>query len=316
MLQYVCRRLILLPFLLLGIAFIVFSISLLAPGDPIAARFGMDLSGIDQETIEQMREDLGLNDPLITQYLRYVGNLLRGDLGQSISTRRPVSAEILSRLPATIELAVSAMFLVAAFSIPLGIAVALNRGKLLDRILMGGALLGFSIPNFWLGIMLILLFALQLDWLPTSGRGNGAIFQRLDHLVMPAFTVAISLIAYNSRIVRAAALQVLGQQFITVAYAKGLPNRRVLRRHLLPNILIPVITLFGVQFAGMLSGVVVVEQIFAWPGIGRLAVNAIFERNYPIILGTTIALSIVYILMNLLVDVIYTVIDPRIRLTK
>jgi peptide/nickel transport system permease protein len=315
MLKYVTRRLILLPILLLGISAVVFILFQLTPGDPISARFGTKLSGMEPAQIEQLRQDLGLNDPLPVQYARYVGNLLRGDLGLSINTRKPVLTEIGTRMSATLELAIAAMIMIAALSIPLGILSALNRGKLLDRFLMGGALLGFSIPSFWLGIMLILVFALGLRWLPTSGRGDGLLFERLDHLILPAFTLGIGLVGFNSRIARSAALEILGQNYVTTAHAKGLSPRTVLSRHVLPNTFIPIITLFALQFAGMLSGTIVVEMIFAWPGIGRLAVNSVFQRDYPVIMGTTLIFSTVYIIVNLIVDILYPIIDPRIRLS-
>lgn len=315
MLTYIVRRLVLLPVLLLGITLVVFLLFQLTPGDPIAARFGTRINGIDPQTIERLRQEYGLNDPLPVQYGRYLTNLLRGDMGLSINSRQPVSTEIFSRLPATLELAVTAMVLIVGLSLPLGIIAALNRGKLLDRLLMGGALLGFSVPSFWLGIMLILLFALNLHWLPTSGRGSGMVYERLNYLILPGFTLAIGLIGFNSRIARSATLEILGQNYMMTAYSKGLSRRQVMVRHMLPNTLIPVITLFALQFAGMLSGTIVVEMIFAWPGIGRLAVNAVFQRDYPVIMGTTLVFSTVYILMNLIVDILYPILDPRIRLS-
>lgn len=315
MLTYIVRRLVLLPVLLLGITLVVFLLFQLTPGDPIAARFGTRINGIDPQTIERLRQEYGLNDPLPVQYGRYLTNLLRGDMGLSINSRQPVSTEIFSRLPATLELAVTAMVLIVGLSLPLGIIAALNRGKLLDRLLMGGALLGFSVPSFWLGIMLILLFALNLHWLPTSGRGSGMVYERLNYLILPGFTLAIGLIGFNSRIARSATLEILGQNYMMTAYSKGLSRRQVMLRHMLPNTLIPVITLFALQFAGMLSGTIVVEMIFAWPGIGRLAVNAVFQRDYPVIMGTTLVFSTVYILMNLIVDILYPILDPRIRLS-
>lgn len=315
MLKYIARRLMLLPFLLLGISVVVFLLFQLTPGDPISARFGLRMSGMSTETINQLRQDLGLNDPLPVQYGRYVANLLRGDLGTSINTRKPVLDEIAARIPATLELAVTAMIIIIVLSIPLGVISALNRGKLIDRILMGGALLGFSMPSFWLGIMLILLFALNLHWLPTSGRGSGLLFERFQYLILPSFTLAIGLVGFNSRIARSATLEILGQNYITTAYSKGLSPRTVMSRHMLPNTLIPVITLFALQFAGMLGGTIVIEMIFAWPGIGRLAVNSVFQRDYPVVMGTTLVFSAVYIIVNLIVDVIYPIIDPRIRLS-
>lgn len=313
MLKFIVRRMILLPFLILGIATIVFLLFQITPGDPLVGRFGLRIANMDEAQIASLRAELGIDDPIPVQYFRYIGNLIRLDLGDSINTRNPVLDEILGRFPATFELALATMVLVMVFSIPMGIFAALNRGKLLDNLLMAGALLGFSMPSFWLGVMLMLLFSLNLGWLPSSGRGEGMILERIDHLILPATTLALVLVGYNSRIVRSATLEVIEQDYIRTARSKGLPERHTLLRHIIPNTMIPVITILGVQFAGLLGGTVIIETIFAWPGIGRLAVNAVWRRDYPIILGTTIFFANFYIIINLVVDILYVVIDPRIR---
>jgi peptide/nickel transport system permease protein len=312
--QYLLRRLIVVPFLLVGVATVVFALFQLTPGDPLAGRFGLQLNNMDPQTIERMRDELGLNDPVPVQYLRYMGKLLRGDLGTSITTRAPVLEEITARAGATLELALVSFGLIVVCSIPHGRLAALKRGSLIDRILMGASLFGFSIPAFWLGTMLILLFAIQLKLFPTSGRGEGPLYERLQYIILPSLTISLGSIGYNSRIVRSAALEVVGQAYIMTAHSKGLHPRRVMLRHLLPNTMIPVVTLMGVQFAGLLAGAAIIETIFAWPGMGRLAINAIGRRDYPLILGTTLIFSAVYILINLAVDLLYLVIDPRIRL--
>ncbi|MBN8638184.1 MAG: ABC transporter permease [Anaerolineae bacterium] len=312
--QYLFRRLIIVPFLLLGVATVVFVLFQFTPGDPLVGRFGLQINNMSPETLERMRNDLGLNDPVFVQYARYMGNLLRGDLGTSITTRAPVLEEIMARSGATLELALVSFCLIVVCSIPLGMLAALKRGTLIDRLMMGGALFGFSVPAFWLGTMLILLFAIQFKLLPTSGRGEGLLFERWQYLVLPSLTVSLGAIGYNSRIVRSAILEVVNQMYITTARSKGLHPRRVLFRHLLPNALLPIVTLMGLQFAALLAGAAIIETIFAWPGMGRLAINAIGRRDYPLILGTTLIFSVVYILTNLVVDLLYMVIDPRIRL--
>jgi peptide/nickel transport system permease protein len=312
--QYLFRRLIVVPFLLIGVATVVFALFQLTPGDPLVGRFGLQINNMEPATLERMRNELGLNDPVPVQYLRYMGNLLRGDLGTSITTRAPVLSEIIARSGATLELALASFALIVVCSIPLGLLAALKRGSLIDRLLMGTALFGFSVPAFWLGTMLILLFAIHFRVLPTSGRGEGMLFERLQYLILPALTVSLGAIGYNSRIVRSAVLEIVNQMYMTTARSKGLHPRRITFRHLLPNTLIPVVTLMGIQFAGLLGGAAVIETVFAWPGMGRLAINAIGRRDYPLILGTTLIFSVIYILINLVVDLLYLVIDPRIRL--
>ncbi len=311
--RYILTRLVILVPLLLGVSLLTFLLVHLAPGDPISTQFGLDPRGLDKETMDRLRDELGLNDPLPVQYLNYLRNLLRGDMGNSISTRSPVSQEILSRLPATIELAVAAIILVLLISIPLGILSAVKRGSITDNLAMGGALLGVSMPAFWFGIMLMLLLSLQLGWLPSGGRGDGTIAGGIKALFMPALTLAVGMMGLVTRIMRSSMLEVLGQDYMRTASAKGLTPRLVLLRHGLRNALIPVLTIIGIQFAALLGGTIIVETIFSWPGIGRLAVNAIWRRDYPVIMGTVLVFSATFVLINLLVDILYTTVDPRIR---
>jgi peptide/nickel transport system permease protein len=310
--RYIAYRLLMLIPLLLGVSLVTFVLIHVAPGDPISVQFGLDMQDLEPETIERIRQELGLNEPLPVQYLHYLGNLLKGDMGTSLATKTPVAREIFDRFPATIQLAVAAMTIVLLLSIPLGILSALKRGSLVDYACMGGALLGVSMPNFWFGIMLILLFTLKLDWLPSAGRGEG-LLGVLQSLIMPALTLGTGMMGLVTRIMRSSMLEVLGQDYILTAHAKGLAPWRVVVQHGLRNALIPVVTIVGVQFAGLLSGTVIVETIFAWPGLGRLAVNAIWRRDYPVIMGTVLIFAVIFLLVNLTVDILYTVVDPRIR---
>lgn len=313
MARYILQRLLLLIPLLLGVSVITFAMVHLAPGDPISTQFGLNPRGMEQETIERLRTELGLNDPLPAQYLRYLGNLLRGDMGRSLTTRTPVSREILARMPATVQLTIAAMVIVLLVAIPLGVLSAVRRGSPVDHLSMGGALLGVSVPSFWFGIMLMLLFALKLGWLPSSGRGDGSLGDTLRSLTMPAITLGTGLMGLVTRITRSSMLEVLDQDYVRTARAKGLTPRLVLVRHGLRNALIPVVTVLGMQFAGLLGGAVIIETVFAWPGMGRLAVNAIFRRDYPLIMGTVLVFAVISVLTNLVVDILYTFIDPRIR---
>ncbi|MBI9046559.1 MAG: ABC transporter permease [Anaerolineaceae bacterium] len=310
---YILRRILVIPVLLLGITITVFFLVRMAPGDPVTAQYGIKLHEADPEKIEQLREKLGLNDPLHIQYIRYVSNLVQGDMGTSITSRLPVIEEIGSRFPATLELALAAMVFSVIFSVPLGIIAGLNRGSWNDNLLMGGSLLGVSIPSYWLGIMLMLLFGLTLDWLPVIGRGEGPIWGRLDHLVLPAITLSTGLIGFNSRLMRSAILDVMSKDYIRTARGKGLASKFVIIRHMFPNALIALVTVMGMQFASLLGGAVLIETIFAWPGIGRLAVERVFRRDYPVIMGTVLVFAFTFMISSLVVDVIYSFLDPRIR---
>lgn len=311
--RYILRRLLLVIPLLLAVSLATFLLVNLAPGDPISTRFGLSLNNLEPQRIEEIREELGLNDPLPVQYLRYLGNLLRGDMGRSLTTNRPVSQEILSRLPATIKLTLASMLFVVLVAVPLGMISAVKRGSTVDTISMAGALVGVSMPSFWFGIMLMLFFSLKLGWLPTSGQGDGTLVGGAKALILPALTLGAALMGLVARLSRSSMLEVLDQDYMRTARAKGLAPRLVLVRHGLRNALIPLVTVLGLQFASLLGGAVIVETIFSWPGMGRLAINAISRRDYPVIMGTVLVFSVVFVLVNLLVDILYTVIDPRIR---
>ncbi|MCZ7571334.1 MAG: ABC transporter permease [Ardenticatenaceae bacterium] len=312
MVKYVTQRLLLLIPLLLAVSLVTFVLIQLVPGDPVAAQYGLDPEGMDPQRIQEIRQELGLNDPLPVQYVHYLGRVLHGDLGRSISTKRPVGPDILQRFPATMELAIASMIVVVLIAIPLGIISAQKRGSWLDNLAMTASLFGVSMPSFWVGVMLILLFALKLGWLPSVGRGTG-VGGTVKSLILPALTLGTGLAGLVTRITRSSMLEVLSQDYMRTAHAKGLSYRAVLIRHGLPNALIPVITVLGVQFASLLSGAVIVETIFAWPGIGRFAVDAIWRRDYPVIMGTVLVFATIFVLANLAVDILYVFLDPRIR---
>ena len=314
MTTYIIRRLLLLPLLMLGISLIVFILIQLAPGDPITSQYGLKLSEMDIATVERLREELGLNDPVMVQYGRYLGNLLQGNMGQSITSRTPVLDEIAARFPATLELAALGMLMTVVVAVPLGVFAAIKRGSLFDNVLMAGALFGVSIPSFWFGVMVILVFGLWLGWLPISGRGDGPIYQRLEYLVLPSLTLAIGLMGIVSRMVRSSVIEVLGLDYIRTARAKGLKSRTVLVRHAIRNALIPVVTLGGLMVVNMLNGVVVTEIIFDFPGMGSAAARAAGSLDALAVLGFVLFGGMVLIIANVVVDLLYAVIDPRIRL--
>ncbi len=259
------------------------------------------------QAIDAMRDNLGLNDPVMLQYGRYVQSIANGDFGDSIRERRPATQAVLDRLPATAQLAAASLLLAILIGIPAGVLAALHRNSLLDRALMSLAFIGQSAPNFFLGILLILCFSLWLRLLPSSGRGGW------QHLIMPAVTLSTYGIASLARLTRSSMLEVLGRDFVRVARAKGLSELRVQTRHVLRNAAIPVLTIFGIQLATAISGAVVTETVFAWPGIGRLATNAVFNRDYPVIQFTALLIAASVVSVNFLVDILYGFIDPRIR---
>ena len=263
----------------------------------------------DQE-IEELREHLGFNDPLSEQYMRFFYNAVRGDLGDSLYFHVPVMELVLERLPASLELAIAAMFIALIVAVPLGIISAVRRGTLLDMGSMFGALFGLSMPHFWLGIMLMLFFSVYLGWLPTSGRGT------LAHLCMPALSLGLPLMAMFARLTRSVMLEVLNLDYIRTARAKGLKERIVISKHALKNALIPLVTVAGMQFSALLGGTVIIETVFAWPGLGRLVVQAIFRRDYPLVQGIVFVLALIFVGMNLLVDILYVYLDPQISYTE
>jgi ABC-type dipeptide/oligopeptide/nickel transport system permease component len=276
-------------------------------GDPVLLMLPGDAS--DQE-IEELREQLGFNDPLYVQYVRFASKAIRGDFGESLYYHVPVMELVIERLPASLELAVAAMVFALVLAVPIGIISAVRRGSMLDMGSMLGALLGLSMPHFWLGIMLMLLFSVHLGWLPTSGRGTMA------HLIMPAVSLGLSLMAMFARLTRSVMLEVLSLDYIRTARAKGLREEIVISKHALKNALIPLVTVAGMQFGFLIGGTVIIETVFAWPGLGRLVIQAIFSRDYPLVQAIVFVLSLLFVGMNLLVDILYVYLDPQISYSE
>lgn len=311
MTQYVARRLLILPIVLLGVSMLVFLVIHLVPGNPAQVIAGADAP---PETVEAIEKDLGLDRPLPEQYLRYLGRVLQGDLGTSLRSNRPVLDEVLDALPKTIELAVAAAIITPLIAIPLGVAAAAKRGTPVDSGLMMISMLGITLPVFAIGLGLMWTFGYRFQVLPISGIGGPLwSIDGLRSMVLPALTLAVGSVATMARLTRSAMLEVLSQDFVRVARAKGLQERKVLLLHALPNAFLPIVTVLGMQFAYLLSGAVVTETIFAIPGVGRLAVYAIQARDFPVVQGVVLMTSLVFVLVNLLVDLLYAVIDPRIQ---
>ncbi len=306
MLQYILKRLWHTVYVVIGISMISFFFIHLS-GDPVLLMLPGDAS--DQE-IEELREQLGFNDPLYVQYVRFASKAIRGDFGESLYYHVPVMELVIERLPASLELAVAAMVFALVLAVPIGIISAVRRGSVLDMGSMLGALLGLSMPHFWLGIMLMLLFSVHLGWLPTSGRGTMA------HLIMPAVSLGLSLMAMFARLTRSVMLEVLSLDYIRTARAKGLREEIVISKHALKNALIPLVTVAGMQFGFLIGGTVIIETVFAWPGLGRLVIQAIFSRDYPLVQAIVFVLSLLFVGMNLLVDILYVYLDPQISYSE
>jgi len=304
-LRYVQRRLLVAIPVVLGVATIVFTLMHLLPGDP--AEVMLAQSGGQAETIERLRQQLGLDLPLHVQYWRFLRNLVRGDLGESIWLRKPVSQILWEQLPSTVELAVAAMVLAIVGGVSLGLLAALKHNSWADRAVMVIASVGISMPVFWSSLLGIYLFAAQLRWLPATGQGD------LRHLILPAAVLGYGTAGSVARLVRSSMLEVLGQEYITAARAKGLFWRVVVLRHALKNALIPVVTMLGLQFGGLLGGAVITETVFSRQGLGRTMVDAIIWKDFPLVQGGVILIAGMYVVVNLLVDVSYAFIDPRIR---
>lgn len=302
--RYLLRRLALAAPVLLGVVTLVFLLVHLIPGDPAQAMLG---EAATPGEVAELRARLGLDRPLGEQYLRYLAGVARGDLGTSLRTGEPVAAELLARLPATIELALAAMLVAVVVAIPLGVAAAVWRGRAVDHAAMAVALAGVSMPNFWLGPLLAIVFAVELGWVPVSGRGT------LAHLVLPAVTLGTALAAVLARMTRATLIEELREPYVRAARARGASVFRAVMWHAFPNSLIPVVTLLGLQVGAVLTGAVITETIFAWPGVGRLLIQAIGFRDYPLVQGCILLIAAAYVLVNLLTDLVYGLLDPRVR---
>jgi len=303
MTQFIFRRLIQTAIVAFGVSAVVFGLLHLS-GDPVLLLVSSDAP---PEMVEVTRKALGLDRPLYEQFGRYIGGVVQGDLGVSMRSNLPVMRLIKERLPATIELTVAAIILAAVTAIPAGILSAVKRGTMIDQLAMVGALAGQAIPIFWLALLLILLFAVHLKWLPVYGHGS------LGHLILPAVSLSTIVVGRLARLVRSSMLEVLSQDYIRTARAKGLREFHVLYRHALKNAAIPIVTLLGLQFAQLLGGAVVTETIFAWPGVGRLVIEAIFNRDFPVVQGVVLIVSLIFVGVNLLVDFSYALLNPRVR---
>lgn len=328
------ERLLQLVPVLLGISVIVFFMMALTPGDPVEIMLG-DALATEEQRASLIRE-MGLDRPLHERFVIFVTNAVTGEFGMSFHHRRPVLDVILERLPATIELTLAAMLIALVVGIPLGVLAAVKRDSILDRLATVGSLLGVSMPGFWFGILLIVIFAVQLGILPVSGRIGfqgevpfvtglllvdtllaGRVDSFLDalrHLLMPAVTLGLAMAALLMRVTRTAMLETLAQDYVTFAEAKGLPRRRVIMRHALKNALIPTVTVAAIETGTLLGGNMIVETVFGWPGLGRLVVEAIFTRNYPIVQAAVLLYAVTYVLLNLFADILYTYLNPKVRL--
>jgi peptide/nickel transport system permease protein len=303
-LRYLVRRLLLTIPVLLGVATLVFALIHLIPGDPARAILGDVASDAE---VAQLRRQLGLDRPLVEQYVGFLGGLARADLGTSLRTGGPVTSQLLERLPATFELAVAAVAVAIAIALPLGIVAAVWRGTIIDHAAMTLSLAGVSMPNFWLGPLLAIVFGVELGWLPVAGRGG------LQHLVLPAISLGAALSAMLSRMTRATLADQLKEPYVVAARARGVSRAQAILLHAFRNSLIPIVTLTGLQIGGVLTGAVITETIFAWPGIGRLLVQSIGFRDYPMVQGCILLIAITYVAVNFVVDLTYVVLDPRIR---
>ncbi|WJW76752.1 ABC transporter permease [Thiohalobacter sp. IOR34] len=305
MLSALLQRLFTSGLVILGVVLLVFLLIHLIPGDPVDVMLGETAPAADREAL---RHSLGLDRPIGVQLAEYLAGLARLDLGQSLHARRPISALLAERIPATAELALISLGVTLLLALPLGLLAAARRDTAWDQAATAFSLAGVSIPNFWLGPLLILVFSLGLGWFPISGR------EAPGSVVLPALTLGLSLAAILARMIRSSLLEVLGEDYIRTARAKGLDRRQVLLRHALPNALLPVITVLGLQLGTLLGGAVITETIFAWPGIGLLTIEAIQSRDYPVVQACVLLISVTYVVVNALTDVLYAWIDPRIRL--
>ncbi|MBA2665630.1 MAG: ABC transporter permease [Trueperaceae bacterium] len=333
-LAFLIHRLVQLIVVTFVIALTVFAVLRLTPGDPVELMMGRD-EAVTQADIDRKRRALGLDRPLHVQFIAFVGGLVTGDLGMSLVQQRPVATLLRDRLPATIELAVAAMIVSFVIGIPVGVVAALKQNSAVDRLIMSLNFVGLSLPSFWQGIMLILLFGVVLGWLPSLGRisfdlvparitglytvdalltlDGRALQSALAHLVLPALTAGTAYAAIIARVVRSSMLEVMRQDYIRTAWSKGLRPRRIVFGHALRNALIPMITIAGLEAGSLLSGSVVIETVFSWPGLGRMVVQSIQGRDYALVQGAVVLLCVLYVMISLVVDVAYSIVDPRVR---
>ena len=311
---YLLQRLVLVVFVLLGVSLLVFAVTRATPGDPARVMLGPRAT---DDQVAQLRIAYGLDKPVYVQYLAWLGHVVRGDLGESIQLHRPVLTEVGERFRGTLILAIAAMLISFSLGIVLGVAAAVRANTLLDRALMSMALLGISMPPFWVGLILIIIFSLFLRWLPATGMlsatGGGGPGDVLIHLVLPAASLAVVPLAVIARLTRANMLEVLGQLYVRTARAKGLPPMTVVARHVFRNTLVGTITILGLEAGWLLAGTVYIETVFAWPGLGAMLVNAILQRDYPLVQGGVLIVATTYVLINLVTDMLYLYLDPRLR---
>lgn len=313
MLTYVARRLIGMVPVLLGITFLTFALVTFAPGDAMRLMLGSE--SVNVANVERLRRELGLDRPWYVQYARYMGRLARGDLGTSITSRQPVSRQIAQRFPNTLVLTIASLTVAVLIAVPLGVLAAAKHNTVADYGAMGFAMIGVAMPNFWLGLVLLIVFGLELRWLPIRGMGSldAGLWDFVRHLILPAVTLGTSLAAILTRLTRNTMLDVLGQDYVRTARSKGLGGRRVLFRHALRNALLPVVTTAGLQFGALLGGAIIIETIFSWPGLGLLSINAIRLRDLPTMQGAVLVFAICFMIVMLITDLLYAVINPRIR---
>jgi len=305
MLRYILRRFLWAVPVLIGVSMLVFLLLHLVPGDPVKVFYGLEMN--DPVLIEMKREELGLNDPLLQQYLRFTGRLAQGDWGNSIQTMRPVLPDLLERLGNTAQLASLSILIAIVAGLSLGMLSALKPYSLLDNFSLGLSLAGISLPVFWIGLLLMWLFSVRLGILPATGKGDWR------NLILPSITMSGPSLALVARITRASILEVINRDFVRTARSKGLAERAVMIRHVLPNALLSTITVIGLQFGYLLAGAVLTESVFSWPGLGRLIVESIKARDYPVVQGGVLLIAFIFLIVNLLVDLLYGILDPRIR---
>ncbi len=309
MYKYIIKRLLMLIPVLLGVTFIVFFVLNLSKGDPAAIILGDQAS---KESLEAKREELGLNDPLPVRYARYMGGLLKGDLGVSYKNKLPVWDQVIEKFPNTAILALAGILIALLIGIPSGIISAKKQYSITDNVFMVLALIGVAMPNFWFGLLAVIIFSLNLRWLPSQGMGVGFI-PMLQSLILPALTLGTGSAAMITRMTRSSMLEVIRQDYIDTARSKGISERAITYRHMLKNALIPIVTAVGLQFGALLGGAMLTETVFSWPGLGRLMVDSIKTKDIPMVLGAVIFLAIMFTVVNLVVDIVYAFVDPRIK---